>query len=326
MAGIASSAYKTNVRTKTAVDQLAELLDALFPDPDLNIFTLRDFQNRYILTGLGDLASREIEQSQRINRRTRNFSRIGLCEFHVGLIYLFWGDNHGALQQFRLARRQWSFISKPKYAVCLAHFAEGAAQELAYHYEEALSCYGRAQQCLERKSPARFGFRLGNDPDSAAQAMRNYLQHRGRAVRETLWNTVRQTWQPQPDPAEYAPQFVWYQVLSEESRLFPQIKKGMWLLVNQAADRHKFRPGELLALRQERPIGSAVILQTVNEASPFPRICLAQAENCFSFTRDEEGRVTLTPRYRNVPVNAENILGIVAGFWRAANAPNTGRL
>ncbi len=321
MAGIASSAYETNVRTRTAVNQLAELLDALFPDPDPGIFTLRDFRNRYILTGLGDLASREIEQSQRINRRFNDFSRMGLCEFHVGLIYLFWGDNHGALQQFRLARRQWSFINKPARAVCLARFAEGAAQELAYHYEEALSCYGRAQQCLKHKSPARFGFRLANDPDSAAQTMRDYLQQRSRAVRETLWNTVRQTWQPQPDPAEYAPQFVWYQVQSEESRLFPQIKKGMWLLINQATARRKFRPGELLALRQERPINSAVILQMVNETSPFPRICLAQAESCFSLTGDEEVRVTLTPRYRNVPVNAKNILGVVAGFWRPVNAP-----
>ena len=95
-----------------SVTLLSDLLACLYPEPGPDILTLDDFRLRYRLTGLGPLAVSAIQQAQRINRDTGRFNEIGLCEFHVGLIYLDWADFQGAIEQFRAARLQWSFIDK----------------------------------------------------------------------------------------------------------------------------------------------------------------------------------------------------------------------
>lgn len=319
MPGIDASAYNTNKKTTTAVNQLTDLLDLFYPDPSPNIFTLHDFRTRYKLTGLGELATREIEQSQRINQRIHDFSQMGLCEFHIGLIYLFWGDFRGATLQFRLARRQWTFIKKPKHVLCLAYFAEGVAQELAYHYEDALSCYGRARQCLERNTAAEFGF-----PNSAhsktVQTITQQLNQRSSAVRNILWNNVRQTWQPYPIAAEYQSECVWYQVQSAQKDFLPQIKEGMWLLVNQQSKDFKNYP--LVAAGHDEAIAGGISLHAAaGSPATFRRIYLAtpRIEEA-GFARNETIELLFT-RYSKITLEPNQILGVVVGFWHNVEAP-----
>ena len=98
--------YDNNVGIRTAVNRLTELLEWLYPDPSPDIFTVRDYRNRYPFTRLGALATGDIDRYRRINRAIGNHVQLGLCEYHVGLIYLHEGDFRGAVQQFDLARHQ----------------------------------------------------------------------------------------------------------------------------------------------------------------------------------------------------------------------------
>lgn len=182
-----------------AADLLTQLVSLLYPHRrNLDLITLADIQRRYPLTGLGVPAMRAIEQSQRIVRATNDFHLMGLCEFHVGLIYLFWGDFRGASQQFAEARRQWSFVNATA-AVCLSLFAEGRAQEFAHHHEGAMTCYGKAEQRLPRM---RF--------DQSQEGLRRFaslLGHELRQAREGLRLLLQETWQDQENlpPGTAAP-------------------------------------------------------------------------------------------------------------------------
>lgn len=133
------------------VQVLYELLDLLYPElPSPEIITLKDVQRRYPLTGLGSPAMTAIQQSQRIVRANGDYRQVGLCEFHVGLIYLYWGQCLGAEEQFAEARRQWSFANNEEASVCLGYFAAGNAQHRIRHYEAAMSSYGKTEQWLSR--------------------------------------------------------------------------------------------------------------------------------------------------------------------------------
>ena len=170
---------------RPSVTLLSDLLACLYPDPGPDILTLGDFKLRYRLTGLGALAVGAIQQAQRINRDTGRFNEIGLCEFHIGLIYLDWADYQGAVQQFREARLQWSFTDKTA-AICLARLAEGLAQQHRYAYEEALSQYGKAENCQKRimfepSSSNRDGFLV---------QLYAALQAAQQAARAALWEPI----------------------------------------------------------------------------------------------------------------------------------------
>lgn len=169
----------------SSVSLLSDLLACLYPEPGPDILTLTDFKLRYRLTGLGPLAVGAIQQAQRINRDSGRFNEIGLCEFHVGLIYLDWRDYQGAVQQFREARLQWSFIDKTA-AVCLTRLAEGLAQQHRYAYEAALSQYGKAESCQKR---IQYEPSSGNRDGFAAQ-LNEALQAAQQAAREALWEPV----------------------------------------------------------------------------------------------------------------------------------------
>ncbi len=133
-----------------AANKLEQLIKMLFPDPHPELFTLDNYRYRYQLRdGLVETAVQSIEQSQRINRQRGDYKQAGLCEFHIGLIYLHVGDYRGARQQFEQARKQWSFVYEPA-AVPLAYLAEGIVQQLAFHQEAAMRCYTQASKRLPR--------------------------------------------------------------------------------------------------------------------------------------------------------------------------------
>lgn len=144
--------YDNNAAIRTAVNQLTDLLESLYPDPSPDIFTVRDYRNRYPFTRLGALATADIDRYQRINRAVGSHGQLGLCEYHIGLIYLHEGAFRGAVQQFDQARQQWSFVNQPA-AVGLTYLGRAIALQLATHYESALVSVGKVTSWLER---ARF--------------------------------------------------------------------------------------------------------------------------------------------------------------------------
>lgn len=136
--------------TLPSAEELAELLEMLYPDPPLvDIITLAEFKFRYRFSGLGVGAVAAMERAQRITRAIGDYDQMGLSEFYNGLIYLHEGQFLGAWPCFAEARRYWDFDNRAT-AVCLAQFAQGVAQHGAFHYELALNHYGKADRCLAR--------------------------------------------------------------------------------------------------------------------------------------------------------------------------------
>ncbi len=146
--------YDTNQRIRTAVNRLAELLEWLHPDPSPDIFTVRDYRNRYPFTRLGPLATADIDRYHRINRAIGDHVQMGLCDYHIGLIYLHEGAFRGAVTQFDQARQQWSFVNQSA-AVALTHLARAVALQQADHYESALVSVGKVAGWLARDRLAK---------------------------------------------------------------------------------------------------------------------------------------------------------------------------
>ncbi len=185
------------------VELISSLLKLLYPFPDhvegsnnteesepatdmgtLNpdILTLADFKFRYQFTGLGSRAIMAIERTQRIIRASKNFEEIGLCEFHIGLIYLDQNDCQGAVQQFQNARIQWSYIDQTA-AICLAHFAEGLAQTQRQAYEMALNQFQKVAACQKRLAFEPYSENL----HKFGRLLEEELKKAQDAARESLW-------------------------------------------------------------------------------------------------------------------------------------------
>lgn len=164
---VVQQSYDNNRQIRTAVNRLTELLEWLHPEPSPDIFTVRDYRNRYPFTRLGPLATADIERYQRINRAIGNHGQIGLCDYHIGLIYLHEGAFRGAVTQFDQARQQWSFVNQSA-AVALTHLARAVALQQANHYESALVSAGKVAGWLER---ARFAKPMLGWPDFQAQVL-----------------------------------------------------------------------------------------------------------------------------------------------------------
>ncbi len=148
-----SKSYNNNPQTRVAVHCLQELLEILHPDPTPDIFTLNSLQYRYKLHENMNLAAiRDIEQSQRINRALGDYRQSGLNEFHVGLIYLYWGECYAAEKQFEMAWRHWSMDHGQVADMSLSLLGRGFAQGLGDHDEAAMVSFGKARRYLERMS------------------------------------------------------------------------------------------------------------------------------------------------------------------------------
>jgi hypothetical protein len=337
----------------SSVTLLSDLLACLYPEPGPDILTLDDFKLRYRLTGLGPLAVGAIQQAQRINRDTGRFNEIGLCEFHVGLIYLDWADYQGAVQQFREARVQWSFIDKTA-AICLTHLAEGLAQHHRYAYEAALSQYGKVESCQKRikfepSAGRRNGFvaQLDGALQTAQEAARVVLweptpflpvgeidevedgetavppppeeepQSESIGVSPPIFSQQKQTDLPFPFPIPQNGELTWYQaIVKRHDPIFPEITKSGWLLVHRPEDDPKIKENSLVVIASDDPDTKASItLEPLNnEKQVFHRIYLARKEFEGPFYRTEN-QVTLSSEIRHVPVDIEQILGYVVGMW-----------
>jgi len=167
---------------REAVIVLERLLKILYPEePSLDILTVRNILERYPLTELGAPALAAIEQSRRIVRARADYEQIGLGEFHIGLIYLYWDDCRAAANQFALARQPWMLVNDTA-AICLSHYAQGLGLFHSYHNEAAMLQYGRAERLLGRLASARVE-RL----QALEKEMRPLLTIAQATLRESLW-------------------------------------------------------------------------------------------------------------------------------------------
>lgn len=193
--------YNRNAQTRIAVHCLQELLETLHPDPTPDIFTLTSLQYRYKLHENISLAAiRDIEQSQRINRALGDYRQSGLNEFHVGLIYLYWGECYAAEKQFEMAWRHWSMDHGQIADMSLSLLGRGFAQGLAHHYEAAMVSFGKVGRYLERLA----------QPTSVQMNFYAKMQECLREAQETFSEMMRQQppaesalehAEPQPDEA-----------------------------------------------------------------------------------------------------------------------------
>ena len=352
----AQQTYDNNSAIRTAVNKLTELLEWLYPEPSPDIFTVRDYRNRYPFTRLGPLATADIDRYQRINRAVGSHVQMGLCEYHIGLIYLHEGAFHGAVTQFDLARQQWSFVNEPA-AVSLTYLGRAVALQLADHYELALVSVGKVTGWLER---GRFAEPMPHwDPfcqqvlayvaglqaslrkqlDPPPQTAEDAPEEGAEAEAETKpdGEIVTDTATPQPisNMNRAAPmaipipdhlltdeRYAWYLVEARPlSEFMPEINMGDWLLVDLqpglTEDLHDTEQPILVVMNEE--IGGTIRVRPLDPRESFQRIYLVTWADSpvGAFRRDEAtGTVTFSPEMPEIGVNLDEILGVVVGFWR----------
>jgi hypothetical protein len=339
--------YDNNTQIRTAVNRLTELLEWLHPDPSPDVFTVRDYRNRYPFTRLGALATEDIDRYQRINRAMGDHVQIGLCEYHIGLIFLHEAAFHGAVQQFELARQQWSFVNQPA-AVSLTHLARTVALQQADHYEAALVSVGRVASWLER---ARFAKPVPEE-DRFREKVLAYVAELQTALRQQMDQRVETAFansetvpddaaipqsgasmpiinMGQSDPLIPVPghrhtnqRYEWYLVeIRPSSGLLPEINPGDWLLV----DLQPNLPDDVQDTEQpilvvmDRQIEGTIRVRPLEPKERYQRVYLVTLADSptGSFWRDKEtGTVTFSPKMAKIDINRREILGVVVGFWR----------
>lgn len=337
----------------TAVATLTDLLTRRYrgAHDEVNVvdfITLDEIKRLYRLTGLGEPANQAIEQAQRIARAGGDYERIGLCEFHVGLIYLHYGRIQGAAHCFAAAGRQWSFINATA-SVCLAYFAEGKAQEFSYRYEAALICYNKASQWLDRiqyepdsRRWRQWVEKLRTEIGGALRKVRRLLRkypsdqkeetegevngvredRSGSAALAPSAETGERSGQivipppapcPLPGHQKMAEDHHWYQVTERTGAFLDFLPQGSWLLVRVSSPHYD--KGDLVIVGGEETLTGSITVHSSSHRAPFARIRLARVPLAGPFTREGE---TVTLRFdseRDRIIQPEAVVGLVVGFW-----------
>lgn len=130
--------------------------------------------------------------------------------------------------------------------------------------------------------------------------------------------------QPSPIPGheKNSPHYHWYEVSFRfQDQFFPEIHQGAWLLVHTHEPDYKNNDPILYIsdTDQQASIHVRPLVESTAVPQPFARIYLAQCRQEGAFVRDSQsGQVTLAPDMQPLSFAAEQILGIVVGFWSKA--------
>jgi hypothetical protein len=338
--------YTHRKETATAVNQLADLLQLLYPDPTPDIITLTDFRNRYPLTGLGKPAITAIETAQRIHYATQNPEQTGLCEFHIGLIYLYWGNFDGAAHQFYWARRHWALIGKPE-TNALAYLAEAHAQHLGYHHEQAMQNLQRAHHTLPRlrfTTHNPFTQELTHHIHTLIQIVRHALHpeeiptpndqtqstppddqttapHQDEEPTPGMPINNLSSYLPTPLPGHLLidPLYRWYQVHRSVSRFMPDIHDNDWILVYMKPEPPSDQLGTnqkiLIMYDEDLQIEDTILLKPRSTEQAYRIYFTNLKRDSGNFINDmETGNVTFWPT--QTLLDPAKLLGIVIGLWR----------
>jgi hypothetical protein len=132
-----------------SIEAVAQLLDLLYLRPLPNLLTLSLYDRRYAQPEYRRAVAYILEQTRRQIMAGRDYAQLGLCHFHTGLIHRRWDRSLDAVHFFNDARLYWNLAGQLPY-VCLAQFAQAAAQHEGLLLETALLSYEKAQQYLPR--------------------------------------------------------------------------------------------------------------------------------------------------------------------------------
>lgn len=291
-------------RETTAVppsaEALQDLVEHLYPEPSVvDIITLDQFVYRYKLSGLGPSAVADMERAQRITRTLGDYVQNGLAEFHIGLIYLYWGQFLGAISYFDDARRHWNF-AKNDLAMSLAEFAEGVCHHHGFQYESALANYGKVQRLISRirtngsVAPAAFltdlEVLLRNCRDDVVEKIRtgggeiapNRLSLAAPPIsnlpppftadtqpdleRAVVGTPVLINGTPVPRHVNQTDHLVWYRVVERDDveDLFPCVLLNNALLVDVRSGDREYKDGDLVIIKRGE-VDSGILVRTLQE-------------------------------------------------------------
>lgn len=318
-------------RVRASVAQLDALLNMLYGRPESpDVITLDDVLFRYRLTELGQPAMTAIDQSRRMVRAIGDYEKIGLCEFHIGLIFLHWGDGRGAAQQFMAAQQQWSFTDHTA-AVCLAYFAAGVAQRHVFEHEKAMRQFGKVKQLISRIPLAPITV-AGN----FAESLREAVDAARAEIRDEMWPPTLMGGQaniapPQSrlgvsDPAslpnlqltEKNGRPHWFRVISPMHLSETQITEGDWLLINTGPQTHDFFENELIVFTSEAIFDTGTWLTPQKTGETTVRFYLAQTQ----FSGKLTGQTIVSVKLNDdevTSIESAAIIGPLAGIWRPIN-------
>lgn len=182
---------------RASVTTLTDLILMLHPAVPQQILTAYDIDNEYRATELTDAIQRALDSSRRIIGANGDYHLKGLCDFHIGLIYLNWASCHAACHYFAEARHHWEFTDE-NASLCLTYFAEGRAHEHAQQYEAAMGKYTKAEQWLPRIQIATLSVQNG-----FLGLLQTEMQRSQMVLREILWFPPRE--RPQAAPRQAPP-------------------------------------------------------------------------------------------------------------------------
>jgi hypothetical protein len=131
--------------------RLRHLLNYLSIKPSADIITLEDVQAMDTLvdrSGLSGDALHKIAIFRSTAYRGRKFQQIGLFEFHVGLIFMYYQWFSESAECFEKAYNQWSYLPERPH-LCLAHFAYGVAQHRNGRFDVAKDTYSEVGKMVE---------------------------------------------------------------------------------------------------------------------------------------------------------------------------------
>ena len=126
----------------TIIKTLEELLDLLYPILDPNnlwnpsILTLNDVLQRYSTKEEMEPALSKSSEISHIHSNVLG----GLCDFHIGIIYIYWDNIHLATDRFESAGRLWR-RERLIDAESLTFFATGCIHECKLNYIKAMNDY-----------------------------------------------------------------------------------------------------------------------------------------------------------------------------------------
>ncbi|RMG90882.1 MAG: hypothetical protein D6706_18760 [Chloroflexi bacterium] len=315
---------------------LQALLEMLFlPPPAPHILTVENIRYRYRHRGnkASPKAIEDIRQTQRITHHIGDHTEIGLCEFHIGLIFLYWNDFMAAREQFEKARRYWQF-SGHSPGVCLTEFGVCLAWELSHDYESALIYLDRARKELSRlihipHSHKAFVAHLEHcltDAEERIQAQiwksPGQMETTNTAVSPPLTPPIHQTIPcPIPGHTIKEDQFTWYRISHQQpNEIFPAtLQTGDYILVDQSSSAVQNNNSIFVIIRHKK--NAAITLETIGKPRPFSRVTLAKlAPLTGTFTASP---IVFTADEQSIPLESGEILGVVIGFWHNIYTINT---
>lgn len=330
---------------RTAAGTLEKLLNLLAIDvANSELLTWQLIKERYPYTGLGELALQAIQEQKRIIHESRQYEHIGLWEFHVGLIYLHWGEPQQALSFFATAQRYWT-LNNNTAAAYLAQFAMGYMQQFDRLYAAAMTNFihihhklNRLQRPLYSKVNKEFIAEMETAVEQAKTDLRRLSSQLSNIRPNNIEDLIMPSVPPQqhdraadqngrginPIPGHQIidEQLIWYRIHRHHTDNFlPEVEPDDWALVRKSTINTDILPHDLVVV-DDQTVKSSIWLTNTKASEPTAKFRIFLGRMILppqSFTRDSSGEIHLShvqiSEKQRASVDFEKIIGVVLGFW-----------